>query len=651
MIDYFLYINVRILSFFICFLPIEFSLFTARIWGTILYCLLPKRARTCYLNLKLAFGDGLSSRERKKITRGVFKNLAMNFTELLYFPKIDLSYIQKHVKIVGREKVDEILSRKKGLVFFTAHFGNWEFSSLVGEFMGCSMEVLARDQKFKRLNALLNTYRQRLGSKVVSRGRMMRDLLSSLRDNASIGILGDQKAGTTGILVDFFSRPAFTPTGAFTLSLHTGAGILPVFMVRERGSFHRLEIKDELIVDKDNQHGTLKEFNRILEEYIRGHPSLWLWLHRRWKGSPSKNILILSDGKSGHTNQAKAVAKIIGRLMEERARGFRGKVEGELIKIKEVEVRFRNKFTKRLMSVLGLCSGFCCNGCLGCLRLCLDNKNFKELSSFYADIVISCGSSLAPLNIMLARENRARSIFIMKPGLISPAKFDLTIIPAHDCPKPGKNIVVTKAALNLIDDDSMWEGAVNLQSRVRSLEQKKTRIGVLIGGESKNYTLTCEIIAVVIDELIKAASVLSGELLVTTSRRTSSAVDALIKEKISGHNLCPVLVIANEKNIEGTVAGILGLSDIVVVSGESISMISEALSSNKPVIVFETGKKSAGVTKHGQFLSGLKEKKYVGLIKPEDLSGEVNRIYRAPRTPKLTDDIKVISEAISRLII
>ncbi len=651
MIDCFLCINVRILSFFICLLPIEFSLFMARIWGTILYYLLPKRVRTCYLNLKLAFDDRFSSRERKKITCGVFKNLAMNFTELLYFPKIDLEYIQRHVKIIGREKVDEVLERKKGLVFLTAHFGNWEFSSLVGEFMGCSMVVLAREQKFKRLNALLNTYRQRMGSKVVSRGRMMRDLLSSLRDNASIGILGDQKAGTTGILVDFFSRPAFTPTGAFTLSLHTGAGILPVFMVREKGSFHRLEIKDELIIDKDDQYSTLKKFNRILEGYIEEYPSLWLWLHRRWKGSPSKNILILSDGKSGHVNQAKAVAKIIGRIMEERAKGFKGKAEGELIKVKEVEVKFKNKFTKRLMNVFGLCSGICCNGCLGCLKLCLNNKNFKELSSFYADIVISCGSSLAPLNIMLARENRARNIVVMKPGLISPAKFDLEIIPEHDRPVRKKNIVVTKAALNLIDADSMREGAVNLQSRIRSLEQKKTRIGVLIGGESKNYTLTCEVTAVVIDELIKAASGLGGELLVTTSRRTSPAVDTLIKEKLLRHNLCPVLVIANEKNIEGTVAGILGLSDIVVVSGESISMISEALSSNKSVIVFEIGKKSARNTRHRHFLSSLKEKKYASLIKPEDLSGEINRVYHAPRVPQLTDDTKVISEAISRLII
>lgn len=651
MIEYFLYINVRVLSFFICLLPIEFSLFMSRVWGVILYYLLPKRAKTCYLNLKLAFGESLSSWEKKKITRGVFKNLAMNFTELLYFPKIDLNYIKKHVKIVGREKVDEVLERKKGLVFLTAHFGNWEFSSLVGEFMGCSMVVLAREQKFKRLNNLLNTYRQRLGSKVVSRGKMMRDLLNSLRDNSSIGILGDQKAGTTGILVDFFSRPAFTPTGALTLSLHTGAGILPVFMTRERGSFHRLEIKDELIVNKNDQYGILKEFNGILEGYIREHPSLWLWLHRRWKGSPSKNILILSDGKVGHTNQAKAVAKIIGRLMEERARGFKGKAGDELIKVKEVEVKFKNRFTKSLMSIFGLCSGICCNGCLGCLKFCLNSKNFQELSSFYADVVISCGSSLAPLNIMLARENRARNIVIMKPGLVSPSKFDLAIIPEHDRPVRKKNIAVTKTALNLIDDDSMREGAVNLQSGVRSLEQKKTRIGVLIGGESKSYTLTSELIAVVVDELIKAANGLSGELLVTTSRRTSSEVDTLIKERLLKHPLCPLLVIANEKNIEGTVAGILGLSDIVVVSGESISMISEALSSNKPVIVFETGKKSDRDTRHGQFLNSLKEKRYVVLVKPEDLFGEINRIYHITPVLQSTDDIKVISEAISRLII
>jgi KDO2-lipid IV(A) lauroyltransferase len=675
MLDYLLYISVRILSFVICRFPIEYSLFWARIYGTIFYYLLPKRAKICSLNLKLALGETISFVERKKTTQEVFKNLAMNFAELLYFPRIDNDYIKKYIKIIGEKKINPILNRKKGLIFFTAHFGNWELSSLAGQAHGYPMVVLAREQKFPRLNSLLNSYRQRLGSRVISRGSLMRELLSSLRSNEVVGILGDQKAGSTGILVEFFGRLAWTPTGAVTLARHTGAGILPVFMIRERAPYHRIEIQDELSINNDDNQ-PLEKFARLLEGYIRKYPSQWLWFHRRWKASPNKNILILSDGKAGHLSQVRTVAGIVKNLIKEMVSGKRlavsgerlavsGErlaVSGELVKVKEIEVKFRNNFTKRLINLFGLFCAKKCTGCLRCIRLSLKKDTFNEVSHFFADMVISCGSSLACLNLILAKENQAKSIIVMKPGLIPVKKFDLAIIPAHDRVKPRKNVVITEAALNLIDEQAMREGINKLQAtgypglpikntaRAGKLQAGKTKIGVLIGGESKNYTLTKGIVNTVIDELLTVAKDLDAQLLVTTSRRTSLEVDSLIKKRLLGNPLCHFLIIANEKNIGGAVAGILGLSDIVVVSRESISMISEALSSTKPVVVFEIERRGGiNDTKHKRFLDNLVSQNYLSLVKPQELSKRIKRIYQEPPIINPLRDKELISEAIRKL--
>lgn len=510
---------------------------------------------------------------------------------------------------------------------------------------------------------------------------MMRELLVCLRENKVVGILGDQKAGTSGILVEFFGRLVWTPTGAITLSRHTGAGILPIFMVRENGPFHRVEIGDELQVSGKNSY-PLKEFNNILEKYIREYPSQWLWFHRRWKASPNKNILILSDGKAGHLNQAKAVAGIIEEVIEKKIAtgnrqqaalrlcspraehpsiwgtrceagqaGYRLQGMGQVVRTKILEVEFRNRFAKIMVDIFGLFCKKKCTGCLRCLKFSLKKNVFNEVSRFFADIVISCGWNPAALNLILAEENQAKSIVIMKPGAIPVNRFDLAIIPAHDRLKPSSNIVITQAALNLIDEDAMKEGVERIRASGFHLQASKRKIGVLIGGESKNYTLTREIANILVEELLNAAGDLDAHLLVTTSRRTSPEVDGLIKKRLSGNPSCPFLIIANEKNIEGAVPGILGLSDVVVVSEESISMISEALSSGKPVIVFETQKRGrVQNTKHRRFLDNLVSQNYLTLVKPEKLSAEIKRVYRGSKIIRPLEDRRLVSDGVRELI-
>ncbi|MCM8778502.1 MAG: mitochondrial fission ELM1 family protein [Candidatus Omnitrophica bacterium] len=620
---------VRFLSFSICHLPIGFSLFLARGMGSLFYYLLSRKAKLAYLNLKLAFGDKISLEKRKIMVKEVFRNLAMNLVEFLYFPRINEKYVKKYIKISGEEKIKQVLKRGRGLIFLTAHLGNWEFLSLVAQVKGYPLVVLAREQKPKRLNSLLNQYRTRLGARLVIRGSWMREILGSLRENRIVGILGDQKSGKGGVLVGLFSRLAWSPKGVFDLASHTQAGVLPVFIIREKGPYHRIEIGEEMFLTESSQE-FLKNFHLLLEEYVRKYPSQWLWFHRRWKASPNKNILILSDGKAGHLNQAKAVARVIEKIVEDKfATSYRLQAKSPIVETKIVEVKFRNRFTKGLMNLFGLLCVKNCTACLRCLKLCLPNDTFNEIIHFFADIVVSCGASLSAINLILAKENQAKSIVVMKPGLIPVRRFDLAIIPVHDRPKPFRNIVVTQTALNLIDERAMREGMERLQATSDRLQAEKIKIGVLLGGESKNYSFTKEMACTVIEELLRVAKDLNAELLVTTSRRTTPGVEKVVKEKLLGNLHCPLLLIANEQNIEGAVPGILGLSDIVVVSAESISMVSEALTSAKPVVVFEVGRKGRiQDTKHKRFLDNLKHKGYISLVKAENIAEEIEIILR-----------------------
>jgi len=648
MLDYLLSSTIKFLSFFVSFIPIRISLFFAYCLGKVFYYLFPQKAKLAYLNLKLAFGDKLSLVERKRIVKELFCNLFMNVIEFLYFPYMDKNYIEKYIKISGEEKIKKIIERKKGLIFLTAHFGNWELSSIVAQIKGYPITVLARQQKPQRLNLLLNRYRSRLGAEVIMRGSETRELLNCLRRNRIVGILGDQKSGKGGILVEFFSRLAWTPVGAIKLSRYTGAGILPVFIIREKGPYHRIEILDELPIG-ESEESSLKQFHILLEDYVKRYPSQWLWFHRRWKGSPQKDIIILSDGKAGHLNQARALAKLTKEVIEERFKNLN--IKKEIVKIREMEIKFRNILARFLVNFLGIFARESCRGCLRCLRFFLEKDSFSQLISLYGDVIISCGVNLSAINLFLAKENQAKSFIIMKSGFVPLKRFDLAVIPLHDRIKPFKNVMITQTALNLIDEETMKEGIENIQKEGYRIRKDKVKIGLLIGGNTKNYILTNEVMEKIVTELLKIAQELDAHLLVTTSRRTSKEIETLVKDRLLNNSFCPLLIIANEKNIEKAVPGILGLSDIVVVSGESISMVSEAVSSGKPVLVFMTKERIFKKdTKQKRFLENLRNKGYIDLVTPERIFERIRDLLNHPYKNRIFEEKELLYERIKKII-
>ena len=271
-------------------MPLKLALGFGSGLGKLGYLLAPKRNRLAYENLKLAF-----KKEDKKvftaIIRGVYSNLCMNLIELLRFPLFNSGNISQYVDVRGAEHLNGALKKGKGVIMLTAHFGNWELASLTATLMGYHVKVLAREQKFERLNKLLNSYRQLKGGEVIPKGMAIREIVRHLKENGIIGILSDQDGGRRGVFVDFFGRPASTPAGAVEFALRTGCLVLPGFIIRENGGKHHINIEPPLNINvyADEEEAVregLQNFASILESYVRRYPDQWLWLHNRWKTSP-----------------------------------------------------------------------------------------------------------------------------------------------------------------------------------------------------------------------------------------------------------------------------------------------------------------------------------------------------------------------------
>jgi mitochondrial fission protein ELM1 len=365
-------------------------------------------------------------------------------------------------------------------------------------------------------------------------------------------------------------------------------------------------------------------------------------MHSNGNGVSAKKILILSDGVTGHTHQAEAISHHVREIYRSRGIGPAEVVSDTF----ELDVKFKRRTFEKFLFFLGHPLAKFCRGCRRCFEYSLSRRDYLALKDSDPDVVISpFGRRVAQANLWLARTRGARSIVVMTPKF-GVEKFDLAVVPRHDGLPPRENLVVTEGAPNLSDASWIESQAELLRNEIGAL--KDFKIGLLIGGDYKHFHMKEAVITRLLGEVRQAAECLDADLLATTSRRTPASVENILESGLSEDPRCRCLVIANKNNRAGVVPAMLGLCDVVVVSPESVSMISEAASSGTHVLVYRDHAFTAA--KHGLFLENLAQKGYIRLIDVENLSEEIEDYYRRRERTKKLDDAVNIRAALERVI-
>lgn len=653
--EYLIYYTVKSVGFLICLLPSNVALLIGRMVGRFGYYISIKHKSLACANLKIAFAKTKTPNEINSITKQLFVNYGQNFIELFRLPLMNEKRFTKLIKVEGKEHVDEAIRQGKGCILLPMHFGSWELASLSCAMLGHPYKMFVKPQtKFPKLDELLNSYRTCGGTVLLSRGLGTRELIKSLRNNEVVSMVVDQ-GGRDGVLVPFFNRQASMSVGAIRLALKFGVPVCFAIIVRGKGANHRLIIHEPMKLENsgDTEEDIVSNLNnivKVMEHYIEKYPAEYMWFYKIWKYSKESTILILSDGKTGHLRQSQAVGQIIERALSER--GIAGTTQ-------IADVKYKNGFCARLMSLIGLFStSRFYLGRLGFLEWFLTRESFKSIVSLKADFIVSCGSSIASVNYLLCRDHRAKNIAILRPGLLGFRKFTLVILPRHDRPSLGRNyqgrVVWTRVAPNLITKDYMEEQTELLLKRYSHLRNRlKMKIGLLVGGDTKNYTLSESQVRFVVNQIKEAAEETNADVLVTTSRRTPKGIENLLWRELRRYPRCPLIIIANRTEVPEAVGGILGASDIVIVSGDSISMISEAISSGKSTIVFplqSMDKFRKRFNKYNSFIGQLNDQGYVLSADAKEIGRFIFDIARNKMQTKPVDDRDLILKEIKEII-
>ncbi|MFH0827589.1 MAG: ELM1/GtrOC1 family putative glycosyltransferase [Candidatus Omnitrophota bacterium] len=642
--DYCAYILLKVVGPLVRLMPITVSFYIGRALGDIFYLFALKRRATVYANIKTALGEKLSPAELRGATRGFFRAFSQNIIEIFYTPKFDKKYLARYVAFEGYHNIEESFSKGKGVIFAAVHAGGWEMSNIICANLGFSFSMFVREQNFPRAGKVLNSYRGSKGCRFIQRENELRELIRVLKANESVALTVDQ-GGRNGILVKFFDKYASMSSGAVRLALKLDCALVPVFPIRVKGPYIKFFVEPVFKLKstgnlENDVRDNLQELVKVFEKYITLHPREYWWLYKTWKYSSEKNILILSDGKTGHIRQSQALAKACGDYLG-------GK--GVTARVNIVEVKFKNVFSSHGLILANCLSGkYICQGCMLCLRLFLSRESYLELIKSKPDVIISCGSSLVPVNYQLSRESRAKSLVIMRPSVFSYRRFDLVIMAKHDRPLRRKNTAVIDGALNLISREYLETQARELIREAGiSFSSSQAGLGLLLGGNTKDFQLAEAPVKEVLRQLKDVCVKFNVYLLATTSRRTPEEIDALFKNELRAFERVKLAIIAREKNYPSAVGGILGLCRIVVVSCESVSMISEAVSSLKHVVVF----KSQGLSARKKlFLENFAQNGNIYLAEPEDIGRVIERILVNPPEIKPLRNDEIIRESLRRIL-
>ncbi len=254
----------------------------ARLLDTIV----PRLRQTAYKNLAFAYPDK-DTKWRRSTVDGVYQSIGRLIVAFARFPRINKSNVGEWIRYEGFEHYLRAKEQGKGVLFATAHLGNWELSAFAHALLTERMNIVVRPLDNPLIDDLVETRRTLSGNTLLSKRDFARSILNSLKANDPVGILVDQNsAGDNAAFVPFFGKQACTNLTFAKLAGRSGATVIPGFAVwSESEQKYILRFYPPVPMSGDAVEDTAR-IQAAVEAAIREYPDQWLWIHRRWKTRP-----------------------------------------------------------------------------------------------------------------------------------------------------------------------------------------------------------------------------------------------------------------------------------------------------------------------------------------------------------------------------
>jgi KDO2-lipid IV(A) lauroyltransferase len=259
-----------------------------RFSGLCFYLLHAKRS-ALEANLAQAM-PGVDAQVRHRTARAVFANFAKYLVDFVLLPRMSC---QETIDCVDFEHIDDIrrlAQEGKGIIFVTAHLGNWDIGAAALTAFGFSVNAVVDGFPNLRMERFVRATREHLRIRSITNGRVGPSIIRALKRGEMLALVIDRPEGNRGIAARFFGGNVRAPSGPARLALRSGARIMPGVVVRRTDADDRFEAivdtKFSFAATGDDDRdiaGLTQALLTSIEGLIARYPEQWYMFRPMWK--------------------------------------------------------------------------------------------------------------------------------------------------------------------------------------------------------------------------------------------------------------------------------------------------------------------------------------------------------------------------------
>src|SRR5437667_2592595 len=262
----------------------------ARTAGALLSFLDRQAYHIALSNLEVAFGDRFSPRQRRKIARESFQHFARTMVDLLWSPRLTQKNFSRYIECENVEETVRGTGPERSLICACYHYGNFEWLSLAGGFLGLKGTIISQEFKNSLLDPIFKKLREQSGHELVPRERVIIRLYKVLRQKGRTALLADLTVPPSqgAVAIDCFGLKTSVTSAHAWLNERTGIPIIPAHCEPLPNGRYRLIFHPKINNTVGMTHQQIAQacWNSF-EPYVRKNPAPWLWTYKHWRYLPA----------------------------------------------------------------------------------------------------------------------------------------------------------------------------------------------------------------------------------------------------------------------------------------------------------------------------------------------------------------------------
>ncbi|MDD4854789.1 MAG: lipid A biosynthesis lauroyl acyltransferase [Sulfuricurvum sp.] len=256
--------------------------------ATLAHILAFSRNRIIQANVAFTFKDELNPPQKKEIEGYCYRNLALNFLQTMENRRNNADDLRAQVTFENREVVDALLSENRGIIFVSAHFGNWELGGAALSSLITPVSSIYKEFSTSAFDPYLLQARTNHQMKLAEKNGALKHIAKALKGGRSILLMIDQASNArAGVKVNFFGHETYQTSTPAQLAYKFNAPIVGVYIVSTDEQHYTITFETPIDIKSNDEiaivEATQAQANDV-EKVIRSHPKLWFWCHKRWKG-------------------------------------------------------------------------------------------------------------------------------------------------------------------------------------------------------------------------------------------------------------------------------------------------------------------------------------------------------------------------------